>query len=262
VNRCRRDDCRRGWPVTRPVRYRRGLHRRCIARRERLDELLRELCADSRGIHRYGTVRAAWRPRRGRSGSRCPSARWESSDSSAWQVSVPAARAVSSVQREGVLQVYDEMQDALCNLVGTAATISPRVTEAIAILERDDGMCKIADVANEVGLLPSQIRKSIKQVVGLTPKTFARLLMLNRAMEQLLVEDNEPHQSVGVSGILRRGTFHQQRPTRGRTEPEEIPARAPYLPCMDLPPSSERSPLMDVMSESMTPEGATKQRLL
>ena len=118
-------------------------------------------------------------------------------------------------EREDVQQVSDEVQDILRDLVGTACAASPCVTTAVAILERDDGMCKIADVTDQIGLSPSQLRKSFKKVVGLTPKTFARLLMLNRAMEQLLVEDGGSLTNLSIAaGFITRRTHRRSLPLR------------------------------------------------
>lgn len=66
-----------------------------------------------------------------------------------------------------------------------SAVLAAKVERAAQVLEEKGGMIRIADLAASLGISPRQLNRSFSVVVGVSPKTFAQICRVRRAVELL-----------------------------------------------------------------------------
>lgn len=82
------------------------------------------------------------------------------------------------------------------------------IYNAIKRMEDTDGNIVISDVTAELGLADRQFRDTFKKMIGLTPKAFCKTLQINRAFNQLLVNNGGDLAEIAVaSGFSDQAHF-------------------------------------------------------
>lgn len=74
-------------------------------------------------------------------------------------------------------------------LVPQAAPVDAATERAVFLLEAANGALRIADLCREVGLGPRQLNRRFRDLVGLSPKTFAQILQINWVVGLLYAND-------------------------------------------------------------------------
>jgi AraC-like DNA-binding protein len=67
----------------------------------------------------------------------------------------------------------------------SSTALAAKVERAVQVLEDNGGMMRIADLAASLGKSPRQLNRSFAMVVGISPKTFAQICRIRRAIELL-----------------------------------------------------------------------------
>ncbi|MEM9535623.1 MAG: helix-turn-helix domain-containing protein [Cyanobacteria bacterium P01_E01_bin.45] len=83
----------------------------------------------------------------------------------------------------------DIFQQQLCALASNAAPVPDYVKELVNEIEKVDGGLKVADAIVNLSVSPRQVRRKFKEIVGIPPKYFAKVLQLNKAMFALYTRD-------------------------------------------------------------------------
>lgn len=68
-------------------------------------------------------------------------------------------------------------------------TISQGIIDATTRMESVDGDIRISDLLDELGLAERKFRTDFKRLIGLTPKAFCDTLRINRALNQVLMNN-------------------------------------------------------------------------
>ncbi len=101
---------------------------------------------------------------------------------SAWAAAVPLrAQLLRTTDPERMLDLVEQHLEAAAEVDGASIA---RAAHAVALLEADPTRL-VADIADDVGLSHSQLDREFTRVVGLTPRTLARLLRMRRLLAAL-----------------------------------------------------------------------------
>lgn len=82
-------------------------------------------------------------------------------------------------------------QEQLSTLISGAVSVPNYVSQAVNLIEAVDGGIQVADLAQQLEVSPRQLRRKFKEIVGITPKYFAKVLQMNRSLLALYSQDLE-----------------------------------------------------------------------
>jgi AraC-like DNA-binding protein len=83
---------------------------------------------------------------------------------------------------DGIQQRVARFQDFLCDLIPHARTAPDFISQAARLIEDAGGLIPIARVAQSLDVSERGLSRHFKEVVGVPPKYFARIVQLNHAM--------------------------------------------------------------------------------
>lgn len=83
--------------------------------------------------------------------------------------------------------------------------VPDNIVAAVERMESVDGDIRIAELVSELGLSERQFRTDLERLTGLTPKVFCKTLQLNRAFNQLLMNNGGD-----LAGIAAKSGFSDQ----------------------------------------------------
>jgi len=90
------------------------------------------------------------------------------------------------------IDVYmDAFTEFLVCRAQQAKPVPDYLSYAVEHLEKVDGIAKIADIYTSLGVTRRQLDRSFKELVGITPKAFARVIQMNTMLEKLLSAKHE-----------------------------------------------------------------------
>ena len=105
----------------------------------------------------------------------------------------------------GISDRLEIFQQQLDSLAKNAASVPDYVRQTVQAIERVDGCLKIADAFEHLSASPRQIRRKFKEIVGVSPKYFAKVLQLNKALFALYTQD-----SAILSTLAQDAGFYDQ----------------------------------------------------
>lgn len=82
-------------------------------------------------------------------------------------------------------------QNLLTELIPNKVEVPEYLSKAVDQIEAVHGQIKISTVLEKLNISQRQLDRKFKEVVGISPKYFARVLQLNRAIQALLENDKE-----------------------------------------------------------------------
>lgn len=91
--------------------------------------------------------------------------------------------------QETMLARLAALQEGLAALTPDAAPPIDYLEEAATLIEGSGGRMSVHDVAAFVGISPRQLSRRFIDVVGCTPKFFAKVVQMNEALAALLADD-------------------------------------------------------------------------
>ncbi len=89
----------------------------------------------------------------------------------------------------GGLHWPSAFQHALLSSVDEARPDVDYVAAAAAAIEHSNGLTQVSDICRDLNVSERQLRRRFTEIVGVTPKYFAKMLQLNTAMEALFNDD-------------------------------------------------------------------------
>ena len=106
----------------------------------------------------------------------------------------PTSETFSAIQRElssaKAPQTHDDFAHLFLSIlqkhIPKALQLPPYLHAALKQMERNDGACRIDELAKKVGVSERQLRREFQRSVGLSPKTFCNILQVNTAFFALL----------------------------------------------------------------------------
>jgi AraC-like DNA-binding protein len=84
-------------------------------------------------------------------------------------------------------------------------TVQDGIIKAVERMETADGDIRISKLVGELGLAERKFRTDFETLIGLTPKTFCKTLQLNRAFNQLLMNNGGD-----LAGVAAQAGFSDQ----------------------------------------------------
>ncbi len=145
-------------------------------------------------------------------------------------------------RRDAALSIAEAatlIRDELGRLVGSARQSPRAVSQAVEALEQSHGLDRISEMACNAGISATHLRRRFTRIVGLSPKSFARVIMFGRAMEQLVGECDDSLTDLAVANgyfdqahfinTVKRITGQSPRRYRQSNElfPDELYRRVP-----------------------------------
>lgn len=112
---------------------------------------------------------------------------------------------------ERVFEAEDLTTTARITLLADVLSALPKhpvpddIAAAIERIEAVDGKIRIAELVREIGLSDRQFRAVFEKLTGLSPKAFCKTLQINRAFNQLLVNNGGD-----LAGIADQSGFSDQ----------------------------------------------------
>ena len=85
----------------------------------------------------------------------------------------------------------DIFQSQLSTLVSGALTVPGYISNTVEWIEKVDGNIQVSDIAEHLQISPRQLRRKFKEIVGITPKYFAKVLQINKSLLALYSGDYE-----------------------------------------------------------------------
>ena len=82
-------------------------------------------------------------------------------------------------------------QKQLSTLADRAVKVPDYISNAVDLIEAVNGGIQVADLAVQLEVSPRQLRRKFKEIVGITPKYFAKVLQMNSALQALFSQDSE-----------------------------------------------------------------------
>lgn len=81
------------------------------------------------------------------------------------------------------------LQSLLYHLAETPHDVPSYLEQAVSIMERNNGVVNISDIAAEVDISMRQLNRTFSRYVGVPPKFFCRVLQMNRAVQAMMESD-------------------------------------------------------------------------
>ncbi len=112
---------------------------------------------------------------------------------------------------EKILKAKDMPIDARMGLMADVLSRLPKhsVPDAMILaidrMEAADGNIRISEIVTEIGLAERKFRTDFETLIGLTPKIFCKTLQLNRAFNQLLMDNGGD-----LAGVAAQSGFSDQ----------------------------------------------------
>ena len=82
-------------------------------------------------------------------------------------------------------------QNLLSELIPNKTELPEYLLDAVNQIEAVHGQIKISTILEKINISQRQLDRKFKEIVGISPKYFARVLQLNRAIQALLENDTE-----------------------------------------------------------------------
>ena len=79
------------------------------------------------------------------------------------------------------------------------------LTRGVAAIEQNDGLVRIEQVCDQIGISERQFTRRFSEIVGLPPKFFARVLQVNKALQALLEDDRDY-----LAGIAQAAGYYDE----------------------------------------------------
>ncbi|MEM9567269.1 MAG: helix-turn-helix domain-containing protein [Cyanobacteria bacterium P01_E01_bin.34] len=96
-------------------------------------------------------------------------------------------------------------QQQLCVHANNALSVPDYISKTVIAIENADGCLKVSDVFQAVPASARQIRRKFKEIVGVSPKYFAKVLQINKALLALYAKDE-----VTLSTLAQEAGFYDQ----------------------------------------------------
>ena len=125
-------------------------------------------------------------------------------------VAAPIDRILATVSDESdcsdrVTHRLDIFQQQLCTLASNAENVPDYVKDTVEAIEREHGCIKVTDVFESLSVSPRQIRRRFKEIVGIPPKYFAKVLQVNQALFALYTQNKAM-----LSALAQEAGFYDQ----------------------------------------------------
>ena len=109
----------------------------------------------------------------------------------------PAGQEIFALMAHSAAHAQPDMADALCaQLERTLVRMLPNckpvpdyIRKAVAAIEECDGNIQLASLMKDIPVTPQHFSRYFKYVVGLSPKKWAKVLKMNKALGALIAED-------------------------------------------------------------------------
>jgi AraC-like DNA-binding protein len=138
------------------------------------------------------------------------------------KVSPDCARVLSPLPFLAALSAQariDAFQDVLCGLVHEAEPPIEHLEQAVSMIESSSGLVRIAELCRTLGVSQRHLARTFTDVVGVGPKSFAKVVQLSTTLGALLSGDRKQIASVAhdfgysdhahfvhvMGGLLRMG---------------------------------------------------------
>lgn len=99
----------------------------------------------------------------------------------------------------------DKLQETLIAMLPFSKPVPDYIRSAVAAIEAQDGDVRVADLMDDIPVSAQQFIRRFKHIVGLPPKKWAKILMMNKALEALI----DQHGETLIAALNDTGYFDQ-----------------------------------------------------
>jgi AraC-like DNA-binding protein len=89
------------------------------------------------------------------------------------------------LERGSVIERIAALESALIQRLRAARTIDARISTAVALLKRRSGVASVDSLSEELGITRQHLARKFQEQVGLSPKTFARIVRMQDVLRRI-----------------------------------------------------------------------------